>query len=59
MRRVQLSLAARTFLLVLVVIAVAEYATFSLLDRNRNTSHIVRTVSMIANQVNLLQTVLH
>ena len=59
MKRIpRVSLAARTFLLILVVIAVAEYATFSLLDRNRNSSHMRRIVSQIAGQVRLLQTVL-
>jgi two-component system osmolarity sensor histidine kinase EnvZ len=52
------SLAGRTVLLVIAVIAVAEFATFSLLGHFRRTSHVSQTVQLIAGQVRLLQIVL-
>ena len=52
------SLAGRTVLLVIAVIAVAEFATFSLLGHFRRTSHVNQTVQLIAGQVRLLQIVL-
>lgn len=52
------SLAGRTVLLVIAVIAVAEIATFSLLGHFRRTSHVAQTVQAIARQVRLLQVVL-
>ena len=52
------SLAARTVLLVMAVIAVAELATFSLIGHFRRAAHVQQTVQFIAGQVRLLQTVL-
>jgi two-component system osmolarity sensor histidine kinase EnvZ len=52
------SLAGRTVLLVVAVIAVAELATFSLFGHFRRTAHINQTVQLIAGQVRLLQIVL-
>jgi two-component system osmolarity sensor histidine kinase EnvZ len=52
------SLAARTVLLVIAVIAVAELATFSLIGHFRRAAHVQQTVQFIAGQVRLLQTVL-
>ncbi|MFZ4535805.1 ATP-binding protein [Propionivibrio sp.] len=58
MRLLPASLAARTVLLVIAVVAVAELATFSLLTDYRRTSHISQTVRFVAGQIRLLQTVL-
>lgn len=52
------SLAGRTVLLVVAVIAVAEVATFSLIGHFRRSSHVNHTVELIAGQVRLLQRVL-
>ena len=52
------SLAARTVLLVMAVIAVAEIATFSLIGHFRRAAHMHQTVQFITGQVRLLQTVL-
>lgn len=52
------SLAARTVLLVIAVIAVAEVATFELIGHFRRTSHMSQTTQLITGQVRLLQTVL-
>ncbi|HRL78129.1 MAG TPA: ATP-binding protein [Candidatus Accumulibacter phosphatis] len=52
------SLAARTVLLVIAVIAVAEIATFSLLAHFRRGAHVNQTVHLLAGQVRLLQVVL-
>lgn len=52
------SLAARTVLLVVAVIVVAEVATFSLLSHFRRSNHMQQTVHLVAAQVRLLQTVL-
>lgn len=52
------SLAGRTVLLVIAVIAVAELATFSLIGHFRRSSHVNQTVQLIAGQVHLLQVVL-
>lgn len=52
------SLAGRTVLLVVAVIAVAEVATFSLIGHFRRSSHVNQTVELIAGQVRLLQRVL-
>jgi len=52
------SLAGRTVLLVVAVIAVAEFATLSLIGHFRRTSHLNQTVQLIASQVRLLQIVL-
>ena len=58
MRLLPSSLAARTVLLVIAVVAVAEIATFSLLTRYRQTLHMSQTVHFVAGQIRLLQTVL-
>ena len=58
MRLLPASLAARTVLLVVAVVAVAEITTFALLTHYRRTSHASQTVQFIAGQVHLLQTVL-
>ena len=52
------SLAARTVLLIIAVIAVAEVATFQLLGHFRRTSHMNQTVQLLVGQVRLLQAVL-
>jgi two-component system osmolarity sensor histidine kinase EnvZ len=52
------SLAARTVLLVIAVIVVAELATFSLIGQSRRTAHMKQTVQFVAGQVHLLQRVL-
>jgi two-component system osmolarity sensor histidine kinase EnvZ len=52
------SLAGRTVLLVIAVIAVAEIATFSLLAHFRRGAHVNQTVHLLAGQVRLLQVVL-
>lgn len=58
MRLLPASLAARTVLLVIAVVAVAEISTFALLMHYRRTSHASQTVQFIAGQVHLLQIVL-
>lgn len=58
MRLLPTSLAGRTVLLVVAVIAVAEVATFSLIGHFRRAAHIHQTVQLIASQVRLLQIVL-
>jgi two-component system osmolarity sensor histidine kinase EnvZ len=58
MKPLPASLAARTVLLVIAVVAVAEITTFALLTHYRRTSHASQTVQFIAGQVRLLQTVL-
>jgi len=52
------SLAARTVLLVIAVIAVAEVATFELIGHFRRTSHRSQTTQLVTGQIRLLQTVL-
>jgi two-component system osmolarity sensor histidine kinase EnvZ len=58
MRWLPASLAARTVLLMIVVIAVAEFATFELIGHFRRTSHMHQTVQLLVGQVRLLQAVL-
>jgi len=58
MKLLPVSLAARTVLLVIAVVAVAEITTFALFMHYRRTSHASQTVQFIAGQVRLLQTVL-
>ena len=58
MRPVTISLATRTVLLVVAIVAVAEWATFSVMFRNRNSLHSDQMVRSIAGQINLLQRVL-
>lgn len=53
-----LSLATRTVLLVVVVVAVAEWATFSILSHGSRESHMRQTSQHIAGQIRLLQTLL-
>lgn len=52
------SLALRTVLLVIAVVAVAEVTTFSLIFQNRGAMHKHQTVRYIAGQVRLLQSIL-
>jgi two-component system osmolarity sensor histidine kinase EnvZ len=52
------SLAVRTVLLVLAVLAVAEITTFSLIFQNRRAMHKHQTVRFVAGQVRLLQALL-
>lgn len=52
------SLAVRTVLLVIAVIAVAEVATFELIGHFRRTSHMNQTAQLVTGQIRLLQTVL-
>ena len=52
------SLAARTVLLVIAVVAIAEYATFSIVLHNGKITHMRQTTQFVAGQVRLLQTIL-
>jgi two-component system osmolarity sensor histidine kinase EnvZ len=52
------SLAVRTLLLVIAVVAVAEVTTFSLIFHNRRAVHKQQTISYIAGQVRLFQSIL-
>ncbi len=52
------SLAARTVVLVVAVVAIAEIATLSLIFHQRSSAHWQQTTRFIAGQVKLLQTVL-
>ncbi|MEO8411098.1 MAG: ATP-binding protein, partial [Propionivibrio sp.] len=52
------SLAARTVLLVIAIVAVAEITTFSLIFSQGRSDHLRRTADSIAGQIRLLQTVL-
>jgi two-component system osmolarity sensor histidine kinase EnvZ len=52
------SLAARTVLLVLAVIVVAEVATFQLISHFRRAAHMNQTTQLVTGQIRLLQTVL-
>jgi len=52
------SLAARTVLLVIAVVAIAEITTLSLIFNQGRTAHGRQTVEFIAGQIRLLQTVL-
>ena len=58
MRLLPVSLAARTVLLVIAIVAVAEMATFSLIFHHDQTTHVSRTVQYISGQIRLLETVL-
>lgn len=58
MRLIPDSLAARTVLLVIAVVAIAEYATFALVLDNDRTGHLRQTTQFVAGQIRLLQTVL-
>ena len=52
------SLAARTVLLVIAVIAIAEYATFSIVLHNGQIAHMRQTTQFVAGQIRLLQAIL-
>ena len=52
------SLAVRTVLLVVAVVAVAEIATFSLVFHHGKASHASRTARYVSGQIRMLQTVL-
>ena len=52
------SLAVRTVLLVIAVIAIAEYATFSIVLHNGRIAHIRQTTHFVAGQIRLLQAIL-
>ena len=52
------SLAARTVLLVIAIVAVAEWVTFSLVFRKGDAAHMRQTTQFVAGQIKLLQTVL-
>ena len=52
------SLAARTVLLVIAAVLVAEITTFSLILNQGRTAHKLQTVNYVAGQIRLLQTVL-
>jgi two-component system osmolarity sensor histidine kinase EnvZ len=58
MRILPASLATRTVLLVIAIVAVAEMATFSLIFHHGRTTHTHRTAQFVAGQLRLLQTVL-
>lgn len=58
MKLLPASLAARTVLLVIAVVAIAEYATFSIVLHNNRTIHLRQTTEFVAGQIRLLQTVL-
>jgi len=58
MTRPSFSLATRTVLLVVAVVAVAETATFSLIFRNERVTHAHQISQSIAGQIRLLKTVL-
>ena len=52
------SLAARTVLLVIAIVAVAEWVTFSLVFRKGEIAHVRQTTQFIVGQIKLLHTVL-
>ena len=52
------SLAARTVLLVLAVIVIAELATFQLIGHFRRAAHVNQMTQLVSGQIRLLQTVL-
>ena len=52
------SLAARTVLLVIAIVAVAEWVTFSLVFRKGEIAHVRQTTQFVVGQIRLLQTVL-
>ena len=52
------SLAARTVLLVIAIVAVAEWVTFSLVFRKGDVAHLRQTTEFVAGQIRLMQTVL-
>ena len=52
------SLAARTVLLVIAIVAVAEWVTFSLVLKKGDIAHVRQTTQFIVGQIRLMQTVL-
>ncbi len=58
MKLLPASLAARTVLLVIATVAIAEYATFSIFLHNERSMHLRQTTDFVAGQVRMLQTVL-
>ncbi|MEI7611499.1 MAG: HAMP domain-containing sensor histidine kinase [Betaproteobacteria bacterium] len=58
MKMLPASLATRTVLLVIAIIAIAEVASFSLVFHHGRVTHTNRTVQYVAGQIRLLQTVL-
>lgn len=58
MRILPSSLAARTVLLVIAIVALAEWVTFSLVFRKGDVAHVRQTTQFVAGQIKLLQTVL-
>lgn len=58
MKLLPASLAARTVLLVIAIVAIAEYATFSIFLHNDRAIHLRQTTEFVAGQIRLLQTVL-
>jgi len=58
MKRLSFSLATRTVLLVIAVLAVSETATFSLIFNNQRVAHSHQTGQAILGQIRLLKTVL-
>ena len=58
MKTRSISLATRTVLLVIAIVAVAEVATFSVMSRNRYSQHSDQLMRSIAGQIRLLQRML-
>ncbi|MFZ2853328.1 MAG: hypothetical protein WAZ34_04340, partial [Rhodocyclaceae bacterium] len=58
MRWLPASLTARTVLLIVAAIVVAEVMTFELIGHFRRSSHMMQTAQLLVGQVRLLQTVL-
>ena len=58
MRWIPDSLAARTVLLVIAVLAVAEFATLSIVSHHRKAAHLDQAVRLITGQIRLLQAIL-
>ena len=52
------SLAARTVLLVIAIVAVAEWVTFSLVLKKGDVAHMRQTTQFVVGQIRLMQTVL-
>ena len=52
------SLAARTVLLVIAIVAVAGWVTVSLVFRKGEIAHVRQTTQFVVGQIRLLQTVL-
>ncbi len=52
------SLAARTVLLVIAIVAVAEWVTFSMVLKKGDIAHVKQTTQFVVGQIRLMQTVL-